>query len=373
MSWFRKKDENEIPPPRDDYNAPPPRAPGGLPSGPRAGPGGGYRQPPPPSDPYAAPRRPNMYSENSGDSYGSQGGYDRQQAPQSDYGDRYARNRGVGDAYSRGGGDVDQDRAELFAGHNPQRQQGSGRFFDGPPRGRTPPPGEETEEDVEGIKQQSRYIKQESAQSTRNALRLAREAEETARATLGRLGDQSEKLADTERHLDVSKGHSQRADDKTDELKQLNRSIFRPVITFNKDKKRAADEAKVQARYEDERGERERAMGDVRGTQERLGRADYGDDDESGFGGRNKKTQEYRQAQRKRFQFEATASDDEVEDEIDDNLDEISKMTGRLNMLGRAMGEELESQNKRLDRLGNKTDKLTGRIDNNTAKLQRIK
>lgn len=36
-----------------------------------------------------------------------------------------------------------------------------------------------------------RFTKQESVNSTRNALRLAREAEETARNTLGRLGDQS--------------------------------------------------------------------------------------------------------------------------------------------------------------------------------------
>jgi hypothetical protein len=57
--------------------------------------------------------------------------------------------------------------------------------------GREPAPGEENDEDVEGIKKQTKYVKQESANSTRNALRLAREAEETARNTLSRLGDQS--------------------------------------------------------------------------------------------------------------------------------------------------------------------------------------
>ena len=50
---------------------------------------------------------------------------------------------------------------------------------------------EENDEDVEGIKKQTRWVKQESVNSTRNALRMAREAEETARGTLGRLGDQS--------------------------------------------------------------------------------------------------------------------------------------------------------------------------------------
>lgn len=113
------------------------------------------------------------------------------------YPDRYTKQDAVGDVYTRGQGQrtVDQDRNELFGGYTPP-QGGSGRFFDkgsGAPGGarEPPPPGEETEEDVEGIKQQMRFTKQESVNSTRNALRLAREAEETARNTLGRLGDQS--------------------------------------------------------------------------------------------------------------------------------------------------------------------------------------
>lgn len=113
-------------------------------------------------------------------------------APQDDiHRDRYNRNNGVGDVYSRGGGEVDKDRNELFAGYNPAKSQGSGRFFDGPGVGREPPPGEETDEDVEGIKQQTRFVKQESVNSSRNALRMALEAEETARNTMMKLGDQS--------------------------------------------------------------------------------------------------------------------------------------------------------------------------------------
>ncbi|KAL1740036.1 hypothetical protein HDZ31DRAFT_85629 [Schizophyllum fasciatum] len=299
--------------------------------------------------------------------------------------DKYARNASVGDTYSRGGGangDADRDRAELFSGLNPNKT-GSGRFFDGPAL-REPNPGEEHDEDVEGIKQQTRFVKQESVNSTRNALRMAREAEETARNTLGRLGDQSEKLANTERHLDVSKGHSQTAADRTDELKQLNRSIFRPVITFNKDAKRAAKQAEIQRRYEDERSERERGMMDIRETQNRLGRAGtygrgYEDEDDitsSGVGSGRYKTEAQlaaRKEQRKRYQFEATASDDEMEDELDGNLDEISEMTKRLKALGSAMGQELDTQNSRIDRIEGKTVNLDQKIFTNTERLKRIK
>lgn len=115
--------------------------------------------------------------------------------------DKYSRSNGVGDVYSRGQANLEQDRNELFSGYKPNKA-GSGRFFDGPSGNpNEPPPGEENEEDVEGIKQQTRYVKQESVNSTRNALRMAREAEETARNTLGRLGDQSGMLSATHRAL----------------------------------------------------------------------------------------------------------------------------------------------------------------------------
>lgn len=185
-------------------------------------------------------------------------------------------------------------------------------------------------------------------------------------------------MANTERHLDISKGHSAHAGDRTDELKQLNRSIFRPVMTWNKDAKRAAQEAKIQARYDEEREEREKAMMDIRDTQNRLGRATtYGREQEEeeeliGAGRSRFRNQEQlatRKGQRKRFQFDATASDDELEDEIEDNLDEVGDVTKRLKALGMAMGEELDKQNARIDRIGDKTVSLDNNIFRNTERV----
>src|SRR5262249_34183723 len=94
-----------------------------------------------------------------------------------------SRNADVGGVYTRGNARLEDDRNELFSGDNPEKS-GPNRFTDGPQ-----PLGED--EDVEGIRQQTRFVKQESVNSTRNALRLAREAEDSARNTLGRLGEQS--------------------------------------------------------------------------------------------------------------------------------------------------------------------------------------
>ena len=185
MPLFKRKDPNQIPP----VPAPTPAASlsqskGSYPSSYRTSSSATYvasRD----GDPYSASYSPSVTRTSS-----QTNGY---QAEEDTYTtDRYARGRGVPDVYARGEANLEQDRNELFAGYKPQqRGAGSGRFFDGPDIRSPSNPGEETEEDVEGIKQQTRFVKQESVNSTRNALRIAREAEETARGTLGRLGDQS--------------------------------------------------------------------------------------------------------------------------------------------------------------------------------------
>ncbi|KAE9397706.1 hypothetical protein BT96DRAFT_995528 [Gymnopus androsaceus JB14] len=76
--------------------------------------------------------------------------------------------------YPRGGPDIEQDRSELFSGEFTRS------FLRWTPK-RFPAPGEENDDDLEGIKQSP-------ISSSRNALDLARESEETL-ATLTRPGD----------------------------------------------------------------------------------------------------------------------------------------------------------------------------------------
>jgi hypothetical protein len=76
-----------------------------------------------------------------------------------------------------------------------------------------------------------------------------------------------------------------------------------------------------------------------------------------------------RKAQRSRFQFEGTNSDDEIEDELDDNLNEISDMTKRLKALGTSMGQELGTQNERIDRISDKATKADMQMFRNTERV----
>ncbi|EJT46186.1 hypothetical protein A1Q1_05294 [Trichosporon asahii var. asahii CBS 2479] len=257
MGFFKRKEALTIPPVEPSGGIPDRRpSPQPMRGGGRPDPytsnsyGGGRNNGPPPQqggyqprehkDPYAAVQA------------------DRQMG--SNPNNPYAR-KGVPSQADR---DNDAARNELFGGMKPQGQGPSregtpGAGWRSPPvgGGEIPAPrrreygyqGRELEEDfdedeeIEGIKQSMRETKQDSLQSTRNALRMAREAEETARGTMARLGDQSERLANSERHLDMAKANNQRAEDKAQELKVLNRSIFRPAIVFNKEGKRQSEGA----------------------------------------------------------------------------------------------------------------------------------
>jgi len=316
------------------------------------------------SDPYANPNRGPA-----GDPYAS-----RKPAAS---GDPYARSGGGGggggrgddNPYAKRGGEDNSARNELFAGFQPPEKPQTERKYGY--EGREQEEDFDEEEEVEGIKQEMRGLKQESLASTRNALRLAREAEESARGTVAKLADQSERIANSERYLDMAKANNLRAEDKAEELKQLNRSIFRPVIVWNKDAKRQAQEDKINERHIMERTDRAQALTDISGTRQRLGGAANPTPNSARqpLPGERKAKQEAR----KKFQFEATASDDELEDELDENLDETYEVTKRLKNLATAMGDEVSGQNSRLTRVTDKTENLEFAVMKNTERLKRIK
>ena len=102
--------------------------------------------------------------------------------------DRYNRNGGPNDAYSRGVRDLDKDRANLFSGATVKPR--AGNQFQGGPSGGSGGADEE-EEDQESIQTKTKELKQQTVQSMREGLRMMREAEETGKNTLMKLGTQS--------------------------------------------------------------------------------------------------------------------------------------------------------------------------------------
>lgn len=80
-------------------------------------------------------------------------------------------------------------------------------------------------EDVQGLKDEIRNIKQQDVSSTRNALRIAQMAEETGRGTLERLQQQGERIHNTERNLDLASNQNRLAAEKAREIRYVGMNL----------------------------------------------------------------------------------------------------------------------------------------------------
>lgn len=322
--------DNRAPSPLRNEKSPVP--PGGY--------GGGYgQQPPPQRDGYGNSER---FTSQGSSSYGQQSGYGsnpygREPAP-SRYGP--AGYGGMGRSNSQDTMSTDAGRNALF-GDAPQRQQqqqqqqppasGDASYTGGSAYGDNSYGGdmpgsygrdpnreltaeEQEEEDVSAAKSEIRFLKQQDVASTRNARRIAEQAEATGRETLARLGAQGERIHNTERNLDMASNQNRLAEEKARELKTLNRSMFAVHVSNPFTAKKREEAANAIAL---EKHQRERAQADATRKEAWSSKARR---DEQGreFGNNIRQTSDKASlAQRAKYQFEADSEDDEMENEID--------------------------------------------------------
>jgi protein transport protein SEC9 len=309
------------------------------------------------SDPYAQRQDPYARDPYGNDPYAARGGgYQRPQDPPP----RPSGARGYSNE------SIDNNRNALFGNRPPPQTDAYGRSrgpYGGEIDNRASEPdryeeyqqqAENSDEDVEAIKQEIRFTKQNSLASTRNAIRIASEAEETGRNSLTRLGAQSEKLSGIERNLDVSSAHARIAEDKARELKKLNRSIFAVHVSnpFNTRSRAEAEEEKIRERHEMEREEREKNRKYAYDSAQRVGSAL----NKPGTGRKPNSKEPGRSsiAARSQFSFEEDEEDVQIERDIDANLNTLGDITSRLKGLALATQTEIESQNKKLDQIADK-------------------
>ncbi|KAH0149600.1 plasma membrane snare protein-like protein, partial [Aureobasidium melanogenum] len=228
---------------------------------------------------------------------------------------------------------------------------------------------EQEEEDVKAAKDEIKFIKQQDVSSTRNARRIAEQAEATGRETLARLGAQGERIHNTERNLDLASHQNRLAEEKARELKTLNRSMF-AVHVSNPFTAKKREEAANAIALEKHRVERERAD-DTRANAWSTQARHQGQ--ERTMRNAGKTHDKATLANRAKYQFEADSEDEAMEGEIEDNLDIIHRSAKTLHALGNAMGDELDEQNKHINRIIGKTETVDDEIAMNRIKLGRIR
>ncbi|KAJ3119617.1 hypothetical protein HK100_000232 [Physocladia obscura] len=232
---------------------------------------------------------------------------------------------------------------------------------------------EENYDDEGWLSRKTRNVQNESADTTRRALQKARDAEELAARSLNQLNSQSEQLHRIEHKLDTADGHAKISEAKAGELKALNRWFFLP--TFGASKKAKAAEDRFRNEMEDnERKELDRREnvrnggGYYSGSADNVGRYDDGGSKSyrgdggvprGGNGTRNNGNGSYGNS----YSTPDGLERDDLEEEIDGNLDEISGALSRLKMMGTTMGQEIESQTTHIRQINDKTDIVRDRVD----------
>ncbi|KAJ2016294.1 Protein transport protein S9 plasma membrane t-SNARE [Coemansia sp. RSA 2337] len=240
---------------------------------------------------------------------------------------------------------------------------------------------EDDEEDVDAIKARITQVKKETLDSTRNSLRTLEQTEKIGAETLGKLGQQTEQLNRIDRTLEMTNIQAENSIEDTAKLRTLNKSIFHMHVKnpFSGKKRREQELAKLQAEQERERLVDERKTKNDVESRRRVqqftdpnglhrytspaGRMNANGDIVS--------TNNMSQSERSRYTFED--EDHEVEDEINDNLGQMSSALGRLKDLSIATRNELKAQEDPLKRIGHTTDKTSDNIGVARYQLGRIK
>ncbi|RCI07610.1 hypothetical protein L249_1651 [Ophiocordyceps polyrhachis-furcata BCC 54312] len=229
---------------------------------------------------------------------------------------------------------------------------------------------EQEEADYQAILAEKRQIQQESASSVSRSVQMARQATEVGQATLARLGAQGERLHNTEKNLDLAANQNKVAQDRAAELKTLNRSMFAVHVSnpfTSKQRQQRADD-QVMSRHRTERDQREATRREGYQASQRM---------ESTFSeldaARSKARPQARKKDYGKFNLDDEEGADELEDQIDDGLDELQTHVSMMNIVGRAINKEVDSQNKQIDRIMNKSDAVDDATRMNRERLARIK
>ncbi|KAK9480732.1 hypothetical protein V1514DRAFT_325256 [Lipomyces japonicus] len=276
------------------------------------------------------------------------------------YGDHFQSGHSYGDGSQGQSG----SSASLYGGYQDQVQ-------------------EEDETEINAIKDQMRYVKKESLTTAQNARRYAEQAEASGLRTLQMLGEQSDQIANSEGSIAVTENQTKLGEDYAKELHSLNRSMFAIHVSnpFNSRRRIQEQEQKIKQSFHNQQLIRESDRQTQYNSQQRIMQA-MG----NAPGERRRQLTEtelrYREqmqkqkqslAQTSKFQFEPDDEDFEVERDIDATLDDIGAASARLNSMAKSINTELESQNQRIERLNDKTQKVEIDVHLNTSRLARIR
>ncbi|KAI2619351.1 hypothetical protein GGS26DRAFT_329310 [Hypomontagnella submonticulosa] len=231
---------------------------------------------------------------------------------------------------------------------------------------------EQDDADADAHKDAIRQEKMATLQTTENISRIVDQTLSVAYQTTARLGAQAERLNYTESLVDRGSMASREAEEQTKKLKSLNRNMFAVHVgnPFTAKKRNAEAEQKALEQHRADRELRETTRKEGYMANQRM---------ETHFreveraGARDNVWKKQSAAEKSKYQFEADSDDERMEDGINNNMDKAAQGISTLNGLAYVMKDEVESQNKMIDRIGTKSDQLSDATAVHTRRLKTIK
>ncbi|KAI8803583.1 hypothetical protein BJ742DRAFT_682969, partial [Cladochytrium replicatum] len=214
----------------------------------------------------------------------------------------------------------------------------------------------EDTEDLEYLQERTRDVQNESLASTRRALNRICETENIAQSSMSKLHSQSEQLQNVENRLDAAGQQIKISDSKANELKSLQRSFLLPVFGGGK---KAEKRGKKRLNVRKRSAMQKKSICAETGWREDYDRHAKVSQPNPNDAGRSYSTPQGMER-------------DHVEQEIDNNLDQISSALSRLKFMGESMNSELDSQMGRLNRIDDKTNSAQERLARTHKKVEAI-
>ncbi|KAJ3316278.1 hypothetical protein HDU76_001920 [Blyttiomyces sp. JEL0837] len=350
-------------------------------------------------------RQDNRYDNSRGGYNDQQAGYRQQSSSRYDDGGRSNGYGGNSGSYGGNSGSRYNDQSSYGGGSNSNGGGGGSKWAaaaaaaeDQSRTGYKPYQGWETVDDEaenyedEGwLARKTRKTQNDSVETTRRALAKMHEADDIASKSLGKLNSQSEQLYNIEHRLNVAHGHAKVSEAKASELRSLNRFFMLPTFTSkNKTKriedkmKREMDEAELKEQERKERMQEALQRGGSGSSGYYGSEPDLHERSSSGSGGgmgwgRSSKGKESQPKDSvpsygnyKSYSTPDGLERDELEEEIDNNLDQMSAGLQKLRMMGQLMNSELESQNSHIRRIGDKTTEVKETVDKVNKQVNRV-
>ncbi|CAI8510040.1 unnamed protein product [Pichia kudriavzevii] len=232
---------------------------------------------------------------------------------------------------------------------------------------------DEDEEELNRIQRQTKDVREDTVQLSRQLVDNLVQANDTATNTLGVLGSQREKIYEMQNNIGTMKVQQRFVDDHVKDLEHYNRSLFHIKVSnpFTRNSRRRAKDQAFLAQRQEDRSNKDRLNKDLLNSQKALINGLKVDQTKSELQEKYDYDRRVKEAA-KYLTKDHDEEDERMEVEIGTNIDQAQKFANHLKKKAEAMNLEIQQQNRDLNEASENVDHLDDKIVMTTRRIRGI-